>query len=165
VTWTAPTNTGGSAITGYTVTSSPGARTCTTTGATSCEVSGLTNGTSYTFTVVARNAVGAGNASAASNAVTPSGTASIVISGTRGTGSDARRIFVAGETTGLAPGTVLAPFIRFPGQVGYTIGNARRQVDAQNEFSWTRLTGKKIAVRFATPNDTLRSNQIVIDAR
>ena len=41
--------------------------------ATSVTVSGLTNGTTYTFTVAATNAVGTGPASAASNAVTPTG--------------------------------------------------------------------------------------------
>ncbi len=76
VTWTAPANDGGSAITGYTVTSSPGGLTATTTGATSATVSGLTNGTSYSFTVAARNAVGPGPASTPSNAVTPAAPAS-----------------------------------------------------------------------------------------
>jgi len=71
VSWTAPANNGGSAITGYAVTSSPGALTCTTTGATTCTVSGLTNGTSYTFTVTATNAIGTGAPSSPSNAVTP----------------------------------------------------------------------------------------------
>lgn len=48
-------------------------RTCPTTGLTVCEVTELTNVVTYTFTVVVRNAVGAGTASAASNAVTPRG--------------------------------------------------------------------------------------------
>ena len=70
VAFVAPTNNGGSAITGYTVTSSPGG--ITATGTTSpINVTGLTNGTAYTFTVVATNAIGNSVASAASTAVTP----------------------------------------------------------------------------------------------
>ena len=65
-------NNGGSAITGYTVTSSPGG--FTGTGAASpIVVSGLTAGTAYTFTVVATNAAGNSSASSASNSVTPAG--------------------------------------------------------------------------------------------
>ncbi len=73
VSWTAPVSNGGAAISGYTVTSSPGSFQCTTA-TTSCTVVGLTNGTSYTFTVVATNASGAGSASTASAAATPSTT-------------------------------------------------------------------------------------------
>ena len=70
VTFTAPTSTGGAAITGYTVTSSPGG--FTGTGSSSpITVTGLTNGTAYTFTVTATNSAGTSAASAASNAVTP----------------------------------------------------------------------------------------------
>jgi hypothetical protein len=70
VTFSAPADNGGSAITGFTVTSSPGG--VTGTGASSpITVSGLTNGTAYTFTVTATNAIGTGAASAASNSVTP----------------------------------------------------------------------------------------------
>jgi hypothetical protein len=72
VTWTAPANVGGSPVSGYTVTSVPGGLSGSTTGATTLTLTGLTNGTSYTFNVVATNLVGDGPP-AASNAVTPSG--------------------------------------------------------------------------------------------
>ena len=71
VSWTAPGSNGGASITGYTVTAAPGGATCTTTGALSCTVSGLINGTAYTFTVTATNSVGTGPASQSSAAVTP----------------------------------------------------------------------------------------------
>lgn len=70
VTWSAPAN-GGSAITRYTVTASPGGRTCSSNRATTCAVTGLANGTAYTFTVRAANVAGTGPASARSAAVTP----------------------------------------------------------------------------------------------
>lgn len=71
VTWAAPAD-GGSPITGYTVTASGSpARTCTTTGATKCSVTGLQNGVPYTFTVRAINIVGQGPVSAPSAPVTP----------------------------------------------------------------------------------------------
>ena len=70
VTFTAPANVGGSSITSYTVTSSPGS--FTGTGASSpITVTGLTNGTAYTFTVTATNSYGTSVASSASNSATP----------------------------------------------------------------------------------------------
>lgn len=73
VTFTAPTSTGGAAITGYTVTSNPGGITAGGNGFTTSPitVTGLTNGVSYTFTVTATNSVGTGSASGASNSITP----------------------------------------------------------------------------------------------
>jgi hypothetical protein len=66
----APTNDGGAAVSSYTVTSNPGGITATGT-ASPIVVDGLTNGTSYDFTVTATNAAGASPASVASNGVTP----------------------------------------------------------------------------------------------
>lgn len=77
VSWNAPTYTGGSDVTSYTVTASPGGRTCTPSPSTStsCTVTGLSAGTSYSFTVTATNANGTGPASSASNSVTPAASA------------------------------------------------------------------------------------------
>ncbi|MGZ4708512.1 MAG: family 43 glycosylhydrolase [Acidimicrobiales bacterium] len=72
VSWSPPSSDGGDAITGYTVTSSPGAKTCSwTSGPRWCTVSGLADGTGYTFTVKAQNGLGTSPASPASNVVTP----------------------------------------------------------------------------------------------
>jgi hypothetical protein len=64
------TNGNGGIVT-YRVTSSSGAETCVTS-STSCTVTGLTNGLSYTFNVVAINSFGSGHVSEASNTVIPS---------------------------------------------------------------------------------------------
>ena len=68
VAFTAPASNGGSAILDYTATCG----TASATGAGSpVVVTGLANGTAYTCTVVARNAIGSSAPSAASNSVTP----------------------------------------------------------------------------------------------
>ncbi len=75
LTWTAPASNGGSAITGYTVRAFAGtvlARTQPVTGNVgTVVVTGLTNGTAYTFDVAAVNAVGTSGFSARTAAVTP----------------------------------------------------------------------------------------------
>ncbi|MGA7834936.1 MAG: fibronectin type III domain-containing protein [Acidimicrobiales bacterium] len=60
VKWAAPASRGASAIREYVVTSHPSSRTCATR-STRCVVAGLKPGSSYTFTVVAKNSSGAGS--------------------------------------------------------------------------------------------------------
>jgi fibronectin type 3 domain-containing protein len=60
--WSAPASNGGGPITGYTATASPGGSSCATT-TLGCTISNLTNGVSYTFVVVASNAIGPSPAS------------------------------------------------------------------------------------------------------
>lgn len=62
LTWTASSSSGGEPILGYTVISYLGGvtagPTCSTTGAITCTISGLTTGNAYTFSVAARSVVG-----------------------------------------------------------------------------------------------------------
>jgi hypothetical protein len=79
VTWTAPVDTGGTAITSYVVTPYIGSTAQTpqtiTAPTTTSAFTGLTDGTTYWFTVAAVNSIGAGP-TASSYSVTPTSTAS-----------------------------------------------------------------------------------------
>ncbi|MEV6104754.1 fibronectin type III domain-containing protein [Streptomyces sp. NPDC051940] len=89
VSWRPPASDGGAAVTGYVVTASPGGVRARTTGATSAVVTGLKNGTRYTFTVTAANETGTGARSAKSGSVTPLATArpTAALAGTESTAS------------------------------------------------------------------------------
>ncbi len=109
VTWTAPSTTGGLPVTGYTVTSSPGAKTCTwTSGPLSCTVSNLTPGTAYTFTVTATNATGTSAPSTASTPVTPTAPTPPVVTGAtrqQGASSSTTTGTAAASLSGSTPST------------------------------------------------------------
>lgn len=70
IAWSPPMSPGSFPVTSYQVTASPGGQSCLTA-STSCTITGLTNGTTYTFGVVALNGAGWGT-SGTSNPVTPS---------------------------------------------------------------------------------------------
>jgi hypothetical protein len=92
----------GRPVTEYVVTSSPGDSTCTTD-TTSCVVSGLTPGATYTFTVTAKNVVGTSGASAPSTGVTIAG------AGSTPTGGGGGSTPPGGSPSAPAPGTGSTP--------------------------------------------------------
>ena len=124
VTFTAPASTGGTAIAGYTVTSSPGG--ITATGVSSpITIQGLTNGTAYTFTVTATS-----TASSASNPVTPAGAPDAPTIGTA-TGGDTQATvtFTAPANNGFAAIT------------GYTVTSTPGNITATGASSPITITG------------------------
>ena len=141
VSFTAPAFNGGSAITSYIATSSPGYFTGTLTqaGSGTIIVSGLTNGTAYTFTVKANNAIGTSAASAASNSVTPAtvpgaptigtatagdGLASVPFTVPASNGGSAITSYTATSTPGSFTGTLTQAGSGTITVTGLTIGTA-----------------------------------------
>ena len=95
VSFTAPASDGGAIITGFTATSSPGNITGYLAGSASgtISISGLTQGTTYTFTVKATNSAGTSVASSASNQVVP-----LVLAGPTFTSNSISGSVVVGQT-------------------------------------------------------------------
>ena len=134
LTWVAPASNGGSAVTGYTITPYIGATAQTPIvvgNVLTDDVTGLTNGTTYTFTVAATNSAGTGAASLASNAVTPAtlpGAPTGVVA-TAGNAS-ATVTWVAPASNGGSPvtGYTITPYIGATAQTPVVVGNVTADI-------------------------------------
>lgn len=141
VLWSEPASDGGAAISAYTVTSTPDGRTCAGAATdTTCVVTGLTNGTAYTFTVAATNAAGTSPASVPSSPVTPSAPL--------GTLSAMRRTTVAGRARIVATLTA--------GRSGsFTVALVRSNGRVQRLLAGSRVGGVR-TTGATTPSVTVR---------
>jgi hypothetical protein len=156
VNWTAPASDGGSPITSYRITPYVGAtaQTPATTGAgaSSTTVTGLSNGTTYTFKVEAINVVGTGPASAASNAVTPSAAGVVPDAPTAVTAAARNQSAIVGWTApasdGGSPitGYRITPFIGASAQTPSTAGAGASSTTVTGLSNGTTYTFKVEAI-------------------
>jgi hypothetical protein len=93
---------------------------------------------------------------------TPVGTQrSITIVGSRAAVSGKPGVVVTGTTTGLAEGSVVSVFVRFPGEVNFNKGSAIITIGADGTFTWSRKTGKRISI-YMQSEDGTQSPRIII---
>ncbi len=137
VSWNPPADQGSSPVTAYRVIANPGERTCITT-TTSCTVDGLEPGTAYTFTVVALNDVDWGTPSSASDPVTVVAPVIEIAAGPRTKEGRRDRVVITGVASGLAPGTVLTPYLRLGNGRAEAMGRARVVVGTDGAIAWKR---------------------------
>ena len=153
VMWSAPASSGSYAVSTYLVRSSPEGRICMTT-ALSCTVTGLRNGTPYTFAVEALTGAGWSAPSAPSAAVTPVKPRSIVITGIR----KGPAIVISGTSAGMA-GQSLVVMVRLRGEKAFA---ERGEVtpEERGNFTWRTRAGKTVHV-YVT-GDGITSNRVKI---
>ena len=120
-------------------------------------VTGLTNGTAYTFTVVAVSGSGTSAPSAASAPVTPKASASIRITDS---GRNGGQVYANGTTTGISSGTSLTAMVRNKAG-GKFVPTGQVSVQDDGTFSWTSNTSKKVWVKFSGGGAV--SNVVVIN--
>jgi hypothetical protein len=149
------------------VTSAPDGIVATTTGATSVVVHGLTDGTTYTFTVTATNAINTSGSSAPSNPVTP--TAGTVKSNTAEGGTPGASVTTANSgggsgtaftvvSKGSGATITYAAAAAVHGTLGYALTGSSGTATL---VGWNGYSATSMAIRFYyNPGPTLPSKVI-----
>jgi hypothetical protein len=143
------------AISQYTVTSSPGNLTATTAG-TSATVTGLTNGTSYTFTVTATNSAGTGSASGASDSTS--------VPPPLGFSVEASSASVGSGTNAVTAGVISGGVGTFTGQVNWGDGTTESATITGNSVVGGKHTYASAGTYTATITITDSASQQVSDS-
>jgi len=157
VSWGAPSFSGSYPVSTYQVQASPGGRICLTSALT-CSVTGLSNGTAYTFTVRALNGAGWSPSSESSNPVTPRAVPkpTLVITGSR----DGARMAVSGSTTGMGMGGLVTPWTSR--SLEDFISRAAIPVSVDGTFEWSRRASRSVVWRVYFTAESGRSNTVTI---
>lgn len=92
------------------------------------------------------------------------GERSLFIVGDRAVVDGKDRVIINGQSDGYPAGTILKPWLRFPGQTSYAEGNVEITVRQDGTFTWSRKTGKKTYVYVKTTDGTT-SNTVIIPAK
>jgi fibronectin type III domain protein len=163
VTFAAP-RANGKPIQSYTITASPGGAMVTTK-STTATVSGLTDGTTYTFTVTATNVLGTGAPSKPSNAVTPAGppaapTAVVAKAGKKG----AMVTFTAPEANGAPITSYAVTALSSDGGVELSVVGSTSPIGVGGLTSGKKYTFTVIATNSAgTGPPSAPSNEVTIE--
>ena len=161
ITWLASSDNGGSDITSYTITSTPGNNRLTVGNVTNARFSGLTNGTPYTFTVLAINSIGSSVQSTSSNSVTPlsAPSAPTITTVTPGVGSitiewsepDDGGTPITGYTVGDAIGNSVSSSVTIDGSGNISSGLVADPTNTQIITNASLISARKITITGLTP--------------
>ena len=154
-------------ITSYTATASPGGATCTAP-STTCTLTALSNGTTYTVTVTAANPFGQGPASDPSAPVTPSAPPSAVLTATllrpraRLVAGRLLRIGIKVANSGTATASSVTACLVVPkGLTVVTVSGARRQGRAlcfrKGDLAPSATMTSRVTVRAAATTKRMRT--------